>query len=203
MTLLAISSTPVPLNIELGEALVRNDEELYEFCARNPELRIERTAEGDLIVMTPAGWASGHRSAEIVAALRDWAARDGTGLASDSSAGYVLPDGAMRSPDASWVLRSRLADISSEAKERFLPLCPDFVVELRSPSDRLQGLQAKMEEYRDNGARLGWLIDPQERRVHVYRPGRPAEVLDDPAEVSGDPELPGFVLDLAPIWAPL
>ena len=203
MTLLAISSTPVPLNIELGEALVRNDEELFEFCARNPELRIERTAEGDLIVMTPAGWASGHRSAEIVAALRDWAARDGTGLASDSSAGYVLPDGAMRSPDASWVLRSRLAGISAEAKERFLPLCPDFVVELRSPSDRLPDLQAKMEEYRDNGARLGWLIDPQERRVHEYRPGRPTEVLDDPTEVSGDPELPGFVLDLAPIWASL
>lgn len=203
MTLLAISSTPVPLNIELGEALVRSDEELFEFCARNPELRIERTAEGDLIVMTPAGWASGHRSAEIVAALRDWAARDGTGLASDSSAGYVLPDGAMRSPDASWVLRSRLADLTSEAKERFLPLCPDFVVELRSPSDRLPDLQAKMAEYRDNGARLGWLIDPQERRVHVYRPGRPAEVLDAPAEVSGDPELPELVLDLGPIWAPL
>lgn len=203
MTLLAISSTPVPLNIELGEALVRSDEELFEFCARNPELRIERTAEGDLIVMTPAGWASGHRSAEIVAALRDWAAREGTGLASDSSAGFVLQDGAMRSPDASWVLRSRLADISPEAKERFLPLCPDFVVELRSPSDRLPDLQAKMEEYRKNGARLGWLIDPQERRVHVYRPGRPVKVLDDPTEVSGDPELPGFVLDLAPIWAPL
>lgn len=203
MTLLAISSTPVPLNIELGEVLVRNDEELFEFCARNPELRIERTAEGDLIVMTPAGGLSSHRNFEIVLALGEWAAMDGTGVGFDSSAGFVLPNGAMRAPDAAWVLRSRLDPLPPEAKERFLPLCPDFVVELRSPSDRLSDLQAKMAEYRDNGARLGWLIDPQERRVHVYRPGLPAEVLDDPTEVSGDPELPELVLDLGPIWAPL
>lgn len=202
MTLLAIASTPVPLEVELGERLPRSDEELFEFCARNPELRVERTAQGDLIVMTPAGWASGHRSAEIVRTLTAWAATDGKGWASDSSAGFVLPNGAMRAPDAAWVLRSRLAPLSQETKERFLPLCPDFVVELRSPSDRLPDLQAKMEEYRDNGARLGWLIDPQERRVHVYRPGRPAEVLEDPAEVSGDPELPGLVLDLGPVWQP-
>ncbi len=124
-------------------------------------------------------------------------------MVTDSSGGYVLPDQAMRAPDASWVLRSRLADISPDRREKFLPLCPDFVVEIKSPSDRLAVLQAKMEEYRDNGARLGWLIDPQARRVHVYRPGREAEVLENPATVAGDPELAGFVLDLEPIWESL
>lgn len=203
MTLLAIGSTPVPLNVEVGPTLPRTDEELYEFCVRNPELRIERTAEGDLIVMTPAGWGSGHRSAEILRALTAWAGVDGTGLVSDSSAGFLLPNGAMRSPDASWVLRSRLAAVSPEDREKFLPLSPDFVVELRSPSDRLPDLQAKMEEYRQDGVRLGWLVDPQERAVHVYRPGQDVEVLEDPSEVSGDPELPGFVLDLGPVWAPI
>jgi Uma2 family endonuclease len=203
MTLLAIRSTPVPLNVEVGAALPRSDEELFEFCALNPELRIERTANGDLIVMTPAGWASGHRSAEIVRALTAWASEDGTGLVSDSSAGFLLPNGAMRSPDASWVLRSRLAAVSPEDRERFLPLSPDFVMELRSPSDRLPDLQAKMEEYRQTGVRLGWLIDPRERRVHIYRPGQAVAVLGEPAEVAGDPELPGFLLDLGPVWAPI
>jgi Uma2 family endonuclease len=203
MTLLAIRSTPVPLNVEVGTALPRSDEELYEFCARNPELRMERTAEGDLIVMTPAGGLSGHRNFEIVGAMRAWATADRTGVGFDSSTGFILPNGAMRAPDAAWVLRSRLVPLSRETKERFIPLSPDFLVELRSPSDKLPDLQAKMEEYRENGVRLGWLIDPQERRVHVYRQGRPVEVLEDPAQVSGDPELSGFVLDLGPVWAPL
>lgn len=202
MTVLAISSTPVPLEVDVGAALPRSDEELYEFCARNRELRIERTAEGDLLVMTPAGGLTSHRNFEVAGALRDWAKEDATGVGFDSSAGFVLANGAMRAPDAAWVLRSRLESLSPEAKERFLPLCPDFVVELRSPSDRLPDLQVKMEEYRDNGSRLGWLIDPQERRVHVYRPGRPVEVLEDPSEVSGDPELPGLVLDFGPVWQP-
>ncbi len=138
-----------------------------------------------------------------MSALGVWARRDGAGVIFDSSAGFLLPNGAMRAPDAAWVLRSRLEPLSAEAKERFIPLTPDFVVELRSPSDRLADLERKLEEYRSQGARLGWLIDPQERRIHVYRPGRPPEVLDDPAEVSGAPELPGFLLDLEPIWAPL
>jgi Uma2 family endonuclease len=202
MTLLAISSTPVPLNVELGEAIACSDEELFEFCALNPELRIERTPEGDLIVMTPAGGLSGHRNFEIVGALREWATDDGTGVGFDSSTGFVLPNGAMRAPDAAWVLRSRLEPLSPETKERFIPFAPDFLVELRSPSDRLPELQAKMEEYRQNGVRLGWLIDPEEQRVHVYRPGRPVEVLEDPIEVSGGPELAGFVLQLGPVWQP-
>jgi Uma2 family endonuclease len=109
----------------------------------------------------------------------------------------------MRAPDAAWVLRARLDPLPAETKEKFLPLCPDLVIELRSTSDRLLDVQMKMEEYRDNGARLGWLVDPRERRVHVYRPARPVEILNDPAQVTGDPEVPGFVLELGPVWAPL
>ena len=197
---IAIRGAEVPFDVRLGGAGRWGDEELFELCSRNPDLRIERTAEGNVVVMTPAGWESSHRNLEIALALGAWAKRDGTGVASDSSGGFLLPNGAMRSPDAAWVLRSRLAEVPPEARRRFLPLCPDFVVELRSPSDSLAELQTKMDEYRANGARLGWLIDPEEQRIYVYRPDRPVEVLDHPTEISGDPELPGFILDLSSIW---
>lgn len=202
MAQIAISS-PVPLSLQLGDALRLSDEELFELCARNRDLRIERTAEGDLIVMSPAGGESSHHNAEIVYSLTAWAKGDGTGVVFDSSGGFLLPNGAMRSPDAAWVLRSRLDAVPESQRKRFLPLCPDFVIELRSPSDRLADVQAKMEEYRDNGARLGRLIDPVEQRVHVYRPEQPVDVLGQPSEISGDPELPDFVLDLRPVWEPL
>lgn len=203
MTEIAIDATPVPLSLRLGSALQLSDDELFELCGRNPELRIERTAQGNLVVMTPAGGASGHRNFKLTGALALWVERDGTGVGFDSSTGFLLPNGAMRAPDAAWVLHSRLARLSTQAKEKFLPLCPDFAIELRSPSDRLSDLQAKMEEYRANGTRLGWLLDPKERRVYVYRPGRPIEVLEHVPAVSGDPELPGFILQLEPIWQPL
>jgi Uma2 family endonuclease len=203
MTQIAIRTGPVPMNMEMGSALRLSDDELLELCARNPELRIERSAEGDLIVMSPAGGESSYHNSHIVAELVIWARKDGSGRHFDSSGGFVLPSGAMRAPDASWVLRSRLDELPGHVKKGFIPLCPDFVVELRSPSDDLGALRAKMEEYREAGARLGWLIDPEERRVHVYCPGRDVEVLDHPTEISGDPELPGFVLDLAPVWEPV
>jgi Uma2 family endonuclease len=203
MTRIAIPSAPIPLELQLGQALQLSDDELFELCARNSELRIERNAEGDLIVMTPAGGASAHRNLLIVAQLASWARHDGTGVGFDSSGGFLLPGGAMRSPDAAWVRRERLESLSAAAKERFLPLCPDFLIELRSPSDRLADLQAKMAEYREAGARLGWLVDPLERRVHVYRPGRAVEVLEAPAVVLADPELPGFALELEGVWAGL
>jgi Uma2 family endonuclease len=187
----------------MGSSLRLSDDELFDLCARNPELRFERTERGDLIVMTPAGGASSHRNAEVVAALTGWSRRDGTMVVFDASGGFLLPNGALRAPDVACVLRARLATLAEETKERFLPLCPDFVVELRSASDRLPELQAKMTEYRDNGARLGWLLDPIERRVHVYRPRRPVEVLEDPQRIGGDPELPDFVLELGSVWAPL
>ena len=200
MSQIAIRTGPEPVDMKMGAGFRLSDEELFELCVQNPELRIERSAEGDLIVMTPAGWESGRRNAEIVYALTGWAKEDGTGVVADSSTGFVLPNGAMRAPDAAWVERSRLEGVSPEQRERFLPLCPDFVIELRSPSDALPDLLAKMDEYRASGARLGWLIDPQERRVHVFRPDRSTEVLDDLAEISGDAELPGFTLSLEPLW---
>lgn len=202
MTQIAIRDASIPFNVELGSALRLSDDQLFELCGRNPELRIERTPEGDLTVMTPAGGESSRKNVEAMVALAAWAKQDGTGVVFDSSAGFLLPNGAMRSPDAAWVERSRWQALEPEERRGFVPLVPNFVLELRSPSDRLPDLRAKMEEYRACGVRLGWLIDPEERRVHVYRPGRVPEVLEAPARVAADPELPGFVLDLEPIWAP-
>lgn len=199
MMQLAVSS-PVPLRLDLGDAFRLSDDELLELCARNPELRIERTAEGDLVIMSPTGARTGRRNALITAALTSWSERDGSGLTFDSSTGFRLPSGAVRSPDAAWVLRDRFDAVPAEAQEGFLPLAPDFVIELKSPADELDGALEKMEEWRANGVRVGWLVDPFSARVHVYRPGKPVEILERPSELSGDPELSGFGLDLRPIW---
>ena len=150
--------------------------------------------------MPPTGGDTGSRNAEITMQLRLWAKRDGSGVAYDSSTGFRLPNTAVHAPDAAWMLRSRLARLSVEERRRFIPACPDFVLELRSPSDRLQDVQDKMAEYLANGARLGWLIDPDPRHVYVYRPDAPVERLENPETLSGDPVLPGFVLDLREIW---
>ncbi|MGD2116182.1 MAG: Uma2 family endonuclease [Acidobacteriota bacterium] len=203
MTQIAIRSESVPIELQVGAELRLTDDTLFRLCSENPELRIERTAQGDLIVMTPAGGESSHRNLRIATALALWADEDGTGVAFDSSAGFILANGAMRSPDASWVETARLAKLKPEEKRRFIPLCPDFVLELKSPTDRSADLQAKMEEYRDNGARLGWLIDPETRRVAIYRPRAAVEVLDQPSEIHGDPELPRFTLELHRVWQPL
>lgn len=177
-------------------------EEFRDVVAANPDLRIERTAEGELIIMAPAHSETGDQNAELTMQLRQWAKKNGQGKAYDSSAGFDLPNGANRSPDASWILKSRLKALSKEERKDFFPICPDFVVELRSKTDRLSALQDKMREYLDNGARLGWLIDPVRRRVYVYRRDQSVECLEEPGVVSGDPELPGFTLDLDPIWNP-
>ena len=191
----------LPLILRARPALTPTDDEFFEFCRQNNDLRIEQTAQGEWIIMPPTGFETGSRNNEVSRQLGNWARQDDTGVAVDSSTGFVLPNGAKRSPDASWVHRSRLAALTGEQK-KFLPLCPDFVVELRSPSDALADTQDKMAEFRDNGARLGWLVDAAERRVHVYRPSAIADVLDAPLSVSGDPELAGFVLDLARVWEP-
>ena len=191
-----------PLVLRARPALHFSDDEFFEFCRQNRDLRIEQTAAGEWIIMSPTGFETGSRNSEVSRQLGNWARQDGMGIALDSSTGYVLPNGATRSPDASWVLRSRLAALTVEQKRKFLPLCPDFVVELRSPSDSLADTQEKMAEYRDNDARLGWLIDAAERRVHVYRPGAQPDIQDAPMSVSADPELPGFTLDLAYVWEP-
>lgn len=179
-----------------------NDNQFFDFCQANRELRIERAAHGDILIMSPAGSRSGQRNATITMRLGIWAERDGTGVVFDSSTGFRLPNGAVRSPDTAWVLKSRLAPFSIEEQEKFLPLCPDFVIELKSPADRTADLMNKLQEYADNGARLGWLVSPEARQVLVYRPARAVEILDHPEVVSGDPELPGFVLELKRIWDP-
>ena len=188
------------LRIRLQPALCPTDDQFYEFCRLNRELRIERDAEGEVTIMPPAGWESARRNAEITAQLQTWAREDGTGAAADSSAGYVLPNGAVRSPDASWVSNARLASVTAELRPRFLPLCPDFAIELRSPVDRLPALQDKMAEYVANGTTLGWLIDPLNREVFVYRPGLNVERLDAPESLSGHPVVTGFELRIGGIW---
>lgn len=201
MTTLTASPSPA-LTVHLGGIVDLDDAQLFELCQRNRDLRIERNATGELIFMPPAGGRTSNRNIRIAAQLAHWSERDGTGQAFDSSGGFVLPDGAMRSPDAAWVEKVRLDRLTSEERDRFLPLCPTFVIELRSPSDSLPPLQAKMREYVENGTRLAWLVDPKEQRVHVYRPSAEIETLDKPASVAGDPELPGFVLEMTGIWDP-
>ena len=180
------------------------EEQFLELCGLNEGIRIEINARGELELMPPTFNDTSNRNNGVSAYLYIWAEADNTGLAFDSNAGFTLPNGALRSPDAAWVLKSRLAEIPETERFRFSPICPDFVVELRSNSDRLRDLQAKMEEYLENGARLGWLIDPLDPRhcVYIYRPGVAVEVLEAPESLSGDPELPGFVLEMRRIWEP-
>ena len=189
-----------PLVLHLRPAIEMSEDQFFEFCQINQELQIERTAEGDIVVMPPEGGGSGYRSSELFGELRSWARRDRTGVAFGSSTGFTLPNTAVRSPDAAWVRKDRLRPLTKQQREKFLPLCPDFAVEVRSPTDRVSRLKAKMEEYVANGAMLAWLLDPVTREVYVYRPGHQVERLRNPKSLSADPELPGFVLDLGPIW---
>ena len=186
-----------PFAIRLPFAL--SDDELLKLASLNAEICLEVSAQGDLIVMPPAGGATGDRNAEITMQLRLWAKRDGTGTSFDSSAGFRLPNGALRSPDASWVSREQLEPLTPEQREKFLPLCPAFVVELLSPSDSLKVAQEKMREYLENGAELGWLIDAKTKRVHVYTPEGVAD-LEEPDTLSAEPVLAGFGLELSEIW---
>jgi Uma2 family endonuclease len=190
------------VTLRIRPAIELTDDEFFALCQLNRDLRFERTSQGDIIIMPPTGAATGNRNAEITAQLRNWAKQDGTGAVFDSSTGFKLPNGADRSPDAAWIPRSRLATLTAEQKDKFLPLCPDFVIELLSPTDALATTQAKMTEYVENGAQLGWLIDPELRQTHVYRPLKAIVVLENVTEIPADPELPGFVLDLREIWEP-
>jgi Uma2 family endonuclease len=195
--------TTRPLVIQLPESLRLSEEDFYEFCQLNRELKVERTARGEIVIMPPTGGETGSRNSEINMQLRFWSKRDGTGVAFDSSTGFILPNGAERSPDAAWVLHTRLAHLSPESKKKFLPLCPDFVIELKSPSDRPENLQAKMEEYIENGTQLGWLLDPDKRRIFVSVRGAPVRIVEGVASISGDPPLTGFTLDLKDVWKSL
>jgi Uma2 family endonuclease len=176
------------------------DDELLRFCAAHDELRIERDANGELIVMSPAGSESGGKNSEINLELGMWARRDGRGKVFDSSAGFILPDGSMRAGDAAWIAYPRWNALTKEAQRRYAPICPDFIIELRSPSDVLSELEAKMEMWIANGVQLGWLIDPFRRVVGIYRPGQSPRLWDHPETVHGEGPVEGFVLPLTEIW---
>ncbi len=186
--------------LQMSPVISMSEESLFDFCQLNSHLRIERTATGELIIMSPACSETGNRNFKLIQQLANWTDRDGTGIGFDSSAGFILPNGATRSPDASWIKLTKWNVLSDVQKAKFAPICPDFVVEIRSPSDNLKVLQDKMEEYIDNGASLGWLIDRQNRQVYVYQPGKDIECLDNPITVNGGSLLTGFDLNLTKIW---
>ncbi len=178
------------------------DEEFAAFCAEHPDLSIEMTADGEIIIMAPTHSLTSVRSIKIARQLDEWTQRDGRGMACDSSGGIVLPNGARRSPDASWTLSSRFEQLDPASRDGFWHLCPDFVIELQSGSDRPRMLREKMREYMANGAELGWLIDPQKRSVAIYRPGGEVETRTDINSLAGEGAVTGFVLDLTFIWNP-
>ena len=193
---------PIVLRLDsLGEL---TDDVLQELSSLNDTLRLEKNADGDLEILPPTLPTSGNQNARITARIVLWADEDGTGVAFDADTGFTLPNGAVRAPDATWILKARLAELTQEQRQGFWRISPDFVIELRSSSDTLTGIQRKMAEYMENGVRLGWLIDPlgPGRRVYIYRPNAEVEILAGPESLSGEPELPGFTLDLKPIWEP-
>ncbi|MBD2389741.1 Uma2 family endonuclease [Aphanizomenon flos-aquae NRERC-008] len=188
------------LTVSLKSVIDMTDDQFFQLCQNNRELRFERNANGELIIMSPAGGETGNRNGRLNQQLFNWTDADGTGIAFDSSTGFKLPNGADRSPDASWIKLERWDALTDEEKRKFPPICPDFVIELLSPSDSLKTTQEKMKEYIDNGVRLGILINRKSRQVEIYRPGKEVEVLDSPATVLGEDVLKGFVLNLAMIW---
>ena len=181
--------------------LKMTDAEFYEFCQRNQDFRFEMDKEGNLIVRPPTFLETSRKNTKIDVRLGAWAEKDNTRVAFESDGMFTLPNGAKRSPDAFWILKERYYALSEEEREeRFGRIVPDFVIELRSKSDSLKKLQNKMSEYIENGVRLGWLIDPFERRVHIYRADESVEVLENPQKISGEDVLSGFELGLTEIW---
>ncbi|MBN3949908.1 MAG: Uma2 family endonuclease [Nostoc sp. NMS7] len=189
--------TTLPSTLKLKIDLT--DEQFFQMCQKNRDYRFERTASGELLIMPPTGSDTGRRNVKISTQLDIWNSESNLGEVFDSSTGFTLPNGAERSPDASWITIERWNTLTPEEQEKFAPICPDFVVELRSRSDSLKELQEKMQEYIENGTQLGWLIDRKNKRVEIYRPGKDVEILENPASLSGENVLPGFVLDLQQI----
>ena len=203
----AIESVAIETGVTLPYRLVLNvralemtEDQLAHLSSDNGDMRIELTAEKELIIMPPAFSETGWQELELAAQVVVWNKQNGTGRAYGPNAGFTLPNGAVRAPDVSWILQSRWEAMSENERRGFAKVCPDFVIELRSESDSLREVQFKMAEYMENGAGLGLLIDPPNQRVHVYRAGQPVEILEEPASVSAEPMLPGFVLDLSAIW---
>ncbi len=191
----------LPIVLNFQDVLEKlNDDEFEEFCRHNPDVEIELTKEGELIIMPPTGGQTGIRNFSLIGLFFNWIEKDRSGVGFDSSTVFVLPNSAKRSPDLAWAKNDKWDALSDEEKEKFPPFCPDFVVELRSPSDSIKNLQTKMEEYIENGASLGWLIDPLQRKIYVYRPNAEPEILENPETVSGEPLLKEFVLKMKKIW---
>ena len=190
------------LKLKMEPAVTLSQEQFFDFCQQNRDMRFERTAQGEIVIMPPSGGESSAQNVSVSAQLFQWAQQKGGGMVFDSSGGFVLPNDANRSPDAAWITQEQRESLSREQLRKFVPLCPAFVVEVMSPSDRLKTMRDKMQEYADNGVKLGWLINPFQFQVHIYRPGQPVEVHDKPATLSGEPELPGFVFDFADVWNP-
>ena len=186
--------------LNLRPVLELTDDQFYELCQANRDLRLERTATGEIIIMPPAGGETGHRNIKLAFQLEAWSSQNDLGITFDSSTGFKLPNGAERAPDASWIKRDRWNSLNSEQKRKFPPLCPDFVIELRLPTDSIKTLQLKMLEYIDNGAKLGWLIDPKTQKVEIYRLGKQVEILQNPVTLSGEDVLPGFILNLSSVF---
>ena len=188
-----IFSNTLQLTIDL------TDEQFWQLCQKNQDLKFERTASGELLIMSPTGGETGNRNIEIAYQIQGWSRKNNLGKAFDSSTGFKLPNGANRSPDASWITIEKWESLTAEQRRKFLPLCPDFVLELPSPSDSLKKIREKMQEYIENGARLGWLINVEAKQVEICRPGRDVEILENPKTLSGEDVLPEFIFDLTTI----
>ncbi|WP_445628171.1 Uma2 family endonuclease [Nostoc sp. DSM 114167] len=199
-TNLPVVTEIIPMVLQLQPAIALTEDQFYEFCQLNPDFRIERNPAGELVIMPPTGSETDERNFNLVGQLWVWTNQDATGVGFGSSGGFTLPNGAVRSPDAAWIKRDRWEAIPLELRKKFAPICPEFVIELRSESDNLRILQDKMQEYIDNGTQLGWLIDRKQRQVFIYRPNIAVEKLNNPKTLYGESLLPGFVLDLNQIW---
>ncbi len=199
-TQLPIATEIIPIVLQFHPVIKMTDDQLYEFCQINQDLRIERSATGEIVIMSPTGSETEEHNFDLVGQLWTWTKQDGTGVGFGSSGGFTLPNGAVRSPDAAWIKKTRWQAIPIEQRKKFAPICPEFVIELRSETDNLKALKSKMEEYIENGTILGWLIDRVKCKVYIYRANTAVEELDHPTTLTGEDVLPGFVLDLTTIW---
>ena len=199
-TQLSVDLEILPMVLQMLPNMIMTDDQFFDFCQLNRHFRIERNQIGDLFIMSPTGSETEERNFNLIVQLGIWTKQDGTGVGFGSSGGFTLPNGAVRSPDAAWIKRTKWEAIPTEKRKKFAPICPEFVVELRSENDSLSTLKEKMQEYIDNGTQLAWLIDRKQRQVFIYRPNCAVEELDNPQTLTGEDILPGFVLELSEIW---